>query len=233
MVGSPGEDSNTDVLPGNNSSSNSGAAYIYHYDGVSNWAQQDFLKASNLGASDNFGLSVDVTEEGYAIVGARNEDSNSQASPANNSASASGAAYIFEWDGVSNWAQQAYLKHPSPTANDLFGIGVGISGNYAVVGAQSEDSDGPYAINELSSGSGAAFVYVRSGGGVWSQDQYLKAFNQTAGDAFGTGVSIHEGQIAIGAINEDSIGTSPFNESASNSGAGYIFEYDSGGWVGN
>jgi hypothetical protein len=233
IVGSPGEDSNNDVLPGNALSSASGAAYIYHYDGVSNWAQEDFLKASNLDASDAFGQTVDVTEEGYAIVGARQEDSNSQAAPANNGAAASGAVYIYERDGGGNWIQQAYLKHPSPTASDLFGIEVAISGNYAIVGAQSEDSDGPYAVNELSSASGAAFVFERSGGGVWSQNQFLKPFNQTAGDLFGTSVDIHEDQLLVGSTSEDSLGTSPFNEGASASGAGYIYEFDSGGWLGD
>jgi hypothetical protein len=233
IVGSIGEDSNTDVLPGNASSSNSGAAYIYRYDGVSNWAQEDFLKASNFDASDTFGQNVDVTEEGYAIVGVRNEDSNSQATPSNNGASAAGAAYIFERDGGGNWAQAAYLKHPSPTANDLFGIDVGISGNYAIVGAQSEDSDGPYAVNELSSASGSAHVFERSGGGTWSQSQFLKPFNQTAGDLFGTGVAIHEDQLIVGATSEDSLGSSPFNEGASASGAGYVYEFDGVGWLGD
>ena len=233
VVGSPGEDSNTDVLPGNNSASASGAAYIYKYDGVSNWAQEDYLKASNVEANDTFGASVDVTEEGYAIVGARNEDSNSSASPGDNSVSASGAAYIFEWDGVSNWAQQAYLKHPSPTTSDLFGIEVAISGNYAIVGVQSEDSDGPYAINELSSASGAAIVFERSGGGVWNQDQLLKAFNLDVSDLFGTSVAIDEDQLIVGNPGEDSSGSSPFNESTSGAGAGYVYELDGGGWIGD
>jgi hypothetical protein len=233
IVGAVGEDSNTDVLPGNASSSNSGAAYIFKYNGVNDWPQEDFLKASNLDASDTFGQNVDVTEEGYAIVGVRNEDSNSQATPANNGASAAGAAYIFERDGGGNWSQAAYLKHPSPTASDLFGIDVGISGNYAIVGAQSEDSDGPYAVNELSSASGSAHVFERSGGGVWSQNQFLKPFNQTAGDLFGTGVAIHEDQLIVGATSEDSLGSSPFNEGASASGAGYVYEFDGGGWLGD
>lgn len=231
MIGSPAEDSNTDVLPGNNVTANSGAAYIFRYDGVSNWAQEDFLKASNLEASDNFGASVDVTEEGYAIVGARNEDSVSQATPADNTASASGAAYIYERDGLGNWAQTNYLKHTSPTASDLFGIEVSISGNYAIVGAQSEDSDGPYATNESSSASGAAFVFERSVG-IWGLDQFLKAFNQDVSDLFGTSVNISEDQLIIGATGEDSSGTSPFNETVSASGAGYVYELD-GGWLGD
>ena len=60
--------------------------------------------------------------------------------------------------------QQAYLK-ASNTANDQhFGWAVAASGDTVVVGAPWESGN-----------AGAAYVFVRSGGGGWAQQALLKA----------------------------------------------------------
>lgn len=77
------------------------------------------------------------------VVGARHEDSNAtgvNGNQADNSASESGAAYIFVRDGGGNWSQQAYLKASNTGADDQFGSSVSVSGDTVVVGAWSEDS---------------------------------------------------------------------------------------------
>ena len=61
----------------------------------------------------------------------------------------------------------------------------------------------------------------------------VEPFNQTADDLFGVGVAILEDQLMVGATGEASLGTSPFNEGESASGAGYIYEIDGGGWLGD
>src|SRR5262249_5202133 len=71
------EDSNATGVNGdqtNNSSSNSGAAYIFVRSGTT-WNQQSYLKASNTGPNDRFGLSVAVSGD-TVVVGAYLEDSN-------------------------------------------------------------------------------------------------------------------------------------------------------------
>ena len=66
------------------------------------------------------------------------------------------------------------------------------SGDTVVVGAFTEDSGttGVNSVpNELAGESGAAYVFVRSGG-VWSQQAYLKTFNTGGGDWFGISVAV-------------------------------------------
>ena len=155
------------------------------------WRQQAYLKASNTGARDFFGVSVAISG-GTVVVGAHGEGSSAtgvNGNQSNNSAIGSGAAYVFTRTGT-NWAQQAYLKASNTQASDLFGVSVAISGNTAVVGAYGEDSaavgvNGNQNDNSAPS-SGAAYVFVRSGG-TWAQQAYLKASNTGAGDFFGWG----------------------------------------------
>jgi hypothetical protein len=82
-----------------------------------------------------------------------------------NSASRSGAVYVFTRSGAT-WSQQAYLKASNTEANDYFGNKVAVSGDTVVVGAYREDSsatgvDGNQSDNS-DVDSGAAYVF-RSG----------------------------------------------------------------------
>ncbi len=99
VVGANGESSNATGVGGdqaNNGASDAGAAYVFVRSGAT-WMQQAYLKASNTGASDSFGTSVAVSG-GTVVVGANGEDSNAtgvNGVQANNSVSASGAAYLY------------------------------------------------------------------------------------------------------------------------------------------
>jgi hypothetical protein len=87
-----------------------GAAYVFVRKGT-NWTQQAYLKESNTDLHDKFGYSVAVSGD-TVVVGAYAEDSNAtdvNGNQGDNSASASGAAYVFVRKGT-NWTQQAYLK---------------------------------------------------------------------------------------------------------------------------
>jgi len=80
-----------------NSASNSGAIYVFtRSNGV--WSQQAYVKASNTGAYDQFGTSVALSGDTFA-VGAIGESSNgtgvNSGAQADNTASASGAVYTF------------------------------------------------------------------------------------------------------------------------------------------
>src|SRR5215470_11011768 len=151
------------------------AAYPLTIDPI---AQQAYLKASNTGISDYFGWSVAVSGD-TVVVGADQESSSAtgvNGNQADDSASASGAAYVFVRNGTV-WSQQAYLKASNTEASDQFGFSLAISGDTVVVGAPNEASsatgvNGNQA-NNSASFSGAAYVFVRSGS-VWSQQAYLK-----------------------------------------------------------
>jgi len=248
-IGVPFEDSNAIGVNGdqaNNSSIDSGAVYVFtRIAGV--WSQQAYLKASNTGAGDRFGAAISLSGD-TLIVGASLEDSNAtgvNGNQTNNSAIDSGAVYVFTRTG-GVWSQQAYLKASNAESGDEFGNAVSFASNTLVVGASAEDSNakgvnGNQADNSASA-SGAAYVFSRDGGGVWSQTVYLKASNTETLDQFGYAVSISRNNplsfgytLVVGAYGEDSnakgVNGNQTDNSASLSGAVYVFTTDPGGWV--
>jgi hypothetical protein len=129
----------------------------------------------------------------------------------------SGAAYVFIRSGTS-WSQQAKLVASNPSAYDKFGYAASISGDgsYAIVGADGEDT--------TASGSGAAYVYVRSGTS-WSQQQMLKATDAGANHNFGhsTYMSTDGTYAIIGAYDGD-------NTAGNYLGKAYIFTRSGSTW---
>ena len=128
------------------------------------------------------------------------------------------------------WSQQAYLKASNTDGGDQFGRSVAVSGDTVVVGAWREKSnatgvDGDQA-NNSPGDAGAAYMFVRSGGG-WSQQACLKASNTDGGDQFGQSVAVSGDTVVVGAIREDSNATGVDGDQANNSpgdaGAAYVF----------
>lgn len=206
----------------------SGAVYVYtrHADA---WAQQAYIKASNTGQIDEFGVSVALSADGNTLaVGAHGEDSSATGidgdagdDPA---ASESGAVYVYVRSG-GTWLQQAYIKASNTGLTDNFGIGIALSadGDTLVVGAPGEDSNatgigGDEGSDEVSA-SGAAYVYAR-GGDAWIHKAYIKASNVGRLHEFGSNVALSAdgGTLAIGAPREDS---NPF--AVVGSGAVYLY----------
>jgi hypothetical protein len=243
IVGANGESSNATGVNGNqsdNSAINSGAAYVFVRNGT-NWSQQAYLKASNAGPGDELGISVAISGN-VVVVGAYLEDSNAtgvNGNQTNNSATNSGAAYVFVRGGT-NWSQQAYLKASNTGFGDTFGLSVGASGDTAVVGATvyehlrgtggGEDSNATGVngdqTNNSAPDSGAVYVFVREGTN-WNQQAYIKASNTGAGDYFGRSVVASGDALLVGAPGEASnatgVGGDQSNNSAFHSGATYIF----------
>jgi alpha-tubulin suppressor-like RCC1 family protein len=181
-----------------------GAAYIFYRSGTS-WAQQAKLNASDSEASDAYSYSVDIDGD-YAIVGSLNEDPGGTSN--------AGSAYIYVRSGTS-WSQQAKIQASDKEANDTFGRGVTISGDYAAVGADNEDTSG--------SNAGSVYIFKRSGTN-WSQQQKIQSSDIQADDYFGggagQGVSLSGDTLAVGARKEDTGG--------SEAGSVYIFKKASG-----
>ena len=115
MVGAWGEASaKTGVIPGvpaeadtpNSALGSSGAVYVFTRSAAL-WSQQAYVKASNTGASDYFGLSVALSADGNTLaVGAVGEASAATGvggnqidgcatTPATNCAQGSGAVYLY------------------------------------------------------------------------------------------------------------------------------------------
>lgn len=227
-VGARNEDSNSAANETDNSAAFSGAAYVFRYDGT-NWAQQAYVKASLPDAGDRFGHSVSLSSDGNTLaVGAPFESSDANTingDETNNTATYSGAAYLYRFDG-SNWTQQAYIKANNSGSSDNFGNSVALSadGNTLAVGAFYEESNAT-GINgngsDNSSGdSGAAYVF-RYDGSAWNQQAYIKASNTEVSARFAYSLSISDSGnvLAVG------------SPSKSGTGAAYVFRFNGTDWL--
>jgi trimeric autotransporter adhesin len=239
-VGAYQEDSSATGVNGtqaDNSAPDSGAVYVFRRTGAT-WQQEAYVKASNTGAFNFFGISTALAGDTLA-VGAILEDSATKGvngDQADNSAPGSGAVYVFRRVGTV-WQQESYLKASNTNEFDNFGIRVALSGDTLAVGAHSEASaatgvDGDQADNSAEY-SGAVYVFHRAGT-TWQQEAYLKAFNTGPSDYFGISVALSGDILAVGANEEDSsangVGSDQADESTANSGAAYLFRRTGTTW---
>ena len=118
--------------------SHSGSAFIFEWDGTT-WIQQNRLLPSDGAAEDCFGHSVSIDGD-QCIVGATGDD---------DKGNSSGAAYVFEWDGMT-WVEQKLLASDG-AAWDWFGHSVSVCNGRYLVGALYDDDNGE--------NSGSAYVY--------------------------------------------------------------------------
>jgi hypothetical protein len=178
-----------------------GAAYVFVRSG-STWTQQQKILASDGAAGDDFGFSVALSGQ-TALIGAFGDS---------DLGAGSGSAYVFTRSGAV-WSLQRKLLAADGHAGDSFGVSVSVSSDTAVVGASNVSDNG--------AGSGAAYVFLRSGVS-WSQQAKLKPSDGAAGDNFGAAVSISADTAAMGAPGRDDNGT--------DSGAAYVFQRTAGVW---
>lgn len=208
-----------------------------------------YFKASNTNGSDSFGESLSLSADGSTlVVGATGERSNTKGVNGNqsdNSATSSGAVYVYTRNGT-NWIQQAYIKASNTEAGDRFGHSLSLSsdGNTLAVGAYLEDSNATGInggqMNNDATNSGAVYIFTRSGL-VWSQEAYIKASNSDtsalSGDLFGEDLmlSADGNTLAVGASQESSnttgINGDQSNNGALYSGAAYVFSRSASVWA--
>jgi hypothetical protein len=110
-------------------------------------------------------------------------------------------------------------------AGDEFGDNIAMSGDYAIVGALSQDTDA--ANSNYMAYAGAAYIYKKNSVGNWLQIKKLVASDRDIDDYFGASVAISGNYAVVGAIynDEDETGTNFISEA----GAAYIFHKDEGG----
>ncbi|SDX27918.1 T9SS type A sorting domain-containing protein [Aequorivita viscosa] len=172
-----------------------GALYVYDYQNNS-WEFSTKIVASDLSGDAKLAMnptSLDV-EGNTIIAGAPGEDS------------WTGSVYVFtKVDGV--WEETQKIMSPDPLANDIFGIGVSISGDQLLVGAQ--------GVNDR---VGVAYLYIKNASGLWEYNQTIAASNGEVEDYFGSSVTIQDDKIVVGAYGTDlEVGTA------------YIFEKNTEG----
>jgi hypothetical protein len=122
-----------------------GSAYVFVRDGTT-WAPQAKVMASDAAPGDCFGASVFISGD-RALIGSFSGDG----PPGSNQ----GSAYMFVRQGNS-WEEQGKLTASDGAPGDLFGYRVSISGDYAAVGAYSDD--GP-AGAPAGADRGSAYVF--------------------------------------------------------------------------
>jgi FG-GAP repeat/Head domain of trimeric autotransporter adhesin len=150
--------------------SNEGSASIYQWNG-SNWVLMQKITDAGGAAGDLFGYSVSISGN-YAIVGAYGDDG---------AFADQGSASIYNYNG-SSWSLMQKITDAGGAAGDLFGYSVSISGNYAIVGARSDDG-------AAGADQGSAGIYLRVGLG-WQRLQYITDPGGNASDAFGMATAI-------------------------------------------
>jgi hypothetical protein len=231
VVGATGEDGVAGD-PADNSSNNSGAAYVFERDLEGGWSQTAYLKADNADPDDAFGanpvLEGDVLM--VAAIGEQSAEPGLPGDPDDNSGNNVGAVYEFARDIDGNWSQTGYFKASNAELGDEFGSAVAYEGDTLVVGARGEagTDSGVNGDEDDSSGSrvGAAYVFFREDG-VWRQAAYVKALHPDNQDEFGDAVGFDGNALVITAEGEDSaetgLGGAGLDNSLNSAGAGYLF----------
>ena len=161
--------------------SNTGAAYIFHWNGTT-WFEQAKLTASDGADGDNFGSSVSISGDDV-LIGATGDDDNG---------THSGSVYIFHRNGTS-WTEQEKITPSDGSEYDKFGFSVSISGEYAIIGT-------PYFNN-----MGKAYIYHKDGT-IWNEQANITSSDETWGDFFAYSVSIDGDYVIIGAWGDEDSG---------------------------
>jgi hypothetical protein len=154
----------TDYIP-------AGAAYVYLRSGAT-WNLEQRLISSDGSHDDYFGGSLSIDGD-RLIVGARGDDHGGHED--------AGSAYVFHRTGAV-WDEQDKLTASDADADDRFGGSVGISGDWAIVGAHDNDHSGL-------TDPGAAYLYHWDGS-HWTGEQKLIASPPENSGSFGMRVAI-------------------------------------------
>jgi len=208
----------TDVNGGNWLNA-SGAAYVYRRDNNGNWVQDQKIVAPDRQADDYFGNSVFMSGNLIAVGSVGNDlDENG-----NNFIKQAGAAYVYEKNSNNVWNFVQKVVAPDRDSMDWFGYAqIAIHNNNLLVGAHWHDKDANGS-NPLYD-AGAAYVFTRNSGGVYSLKQKLTPSFRMGTENFGMGVAIYGDYLCVGsALNDyDSIN----QNFAVNTGAAYVFKYN-------
>ena len=199
-----------------------GSAYIFKRNDTSEvWEFHQKIVASDRSGDDRFGMSVAIDGD-YIVVGSEFDDVDG----ANGMQSNAGSAYAFARGGGDVWTEEAQLTASDYGQSENFGWSVGVSGEYAVVGAYKNDTDAD-GLNS-SPDAGAAYFFER-GGGTWPQVKKVVSSDRANIDFFGYSVAIDGDLALIGAYRQNfaDSGSAMFSDA----GAAYVIERDAvDGW---
>jgi hypothetical protein len=176
------------------------AAFVFGRSG-NTWSVRQRLVASDAaGQQDAFGSRVALDGD-LALVTAISRGEGA------------GAVYAFARSGA-NFIEQDILTASDGSVDALFGVGLALDGERALIGAR---DTGPF--NGFA-GQGTSYIFERSGG-VWSERAILRVASGNGGDQFGNAMAL-DGDIALGGAAGTAIGANP------NQGAVFEFVHTGG-----
>ena len=176
---------------GGGGASGFGSAHVYKRDGDGNWNSFDDLIAFNndstftnrTGGNTTFGVTA-VIQGDELFVGS------------GGSINQGGCALrIFKLNSAGDAFEPSQYILPEPYVGDGFSkYGLAVNGDYMIVGAVYDDHNNNSLID-----TGAAYIYLRDGSGVWNEQKHLYGQDPAAGDYFGWSVAIHGDFAMVGA----------------------------------
>jgi len=125
------------------------------------------------------------------------------------------AIYMYERDSDDLYKLTQKIARSEDIIYDNYGTTLSISGDFMVVGAFYNSTDGN--LGSYLENAGAAYIYYRNANGIWEFVQKIVASDRERRDNFGNSVSISGNTIVVGAVEE---GTNW-------AGAAYVFEKNS------
>ena len=122
------------------------------------------------------------------------------------------AVYMYERDSDDLYKLKQKISRSENLIYDNYGTTLAISGNFMVVGAFYNSTDGN--LGNYMENAGAAYIYHKDSNGNWDFVQKIVASDRERRDNFGNTVSIFENTIVVGAVEEG----------INWAGAAYVFE---------
>ncbi len=182
-----------------NYNDNAGACYVFRFDpGSSSWVEEAKLVASDAEMDDRFGGAAALSSH-VAVIGVDGDDDNG---------GLAGSAYVFRYNPASKtWNEEDKLLASDGDRLDRFGMSVGISGSFVIVGAQEN--------NDFETSSGSAYVFYDDAG-QWIEVFKLLASDGEQGDRLGNSVACSGDEVLVGAFHDDNNGA--------DTGSMYIFD---------
>jgi len=178
-----------------------GALYIYEPNSNNQWTFAQKLISSNPYNDGLLGVNPTsiAVDNNLIVAGAPGVDS------------WKGSVYIFEKVG-NNWEETQKIDAPEGIEFGNFGIGVGISGSYLVIGASGVNSN-----------AGKIYIYKKNDSGQWLLNQSIVSSENSPSFYFGNSVSMDGNELVVGAYAESDSG---------NISSAYIYKLDNNGnWV--
>jgi hypothetical protein len=179
-----------------------GNAHVFIRSGT-RWTTEATLVAPDGRSDEGFGSSVSLSGDGSrALVSVPNDDT-----PGGTRA---GSVRVFARGGAA-WSQEAVLVATDGAVDDLFGrVSLSADGSRALIGIPRDDTP-------AGADAGSARIFVRTGT-TWTHGATLLARDASAGDAFGSSVSLSAdgSRCLVGAGNDDTLG-------GENAGSAHVF----------